>query len=237
MLHIRNRLKHGAIAVAALALSATSAAAPFAIQYIGTTANSTFPEIVNGLEYTVTLTVDNGGATAASQTWTASDLRCVVFQMNLAGGAGGGGPASFTQDLAASNATLNVVGSMTTDAGGALTSLFSDIETNATPPAGTYSFAGFAPVPDIAWFLDSLNQVFFDHDQSSPPTRRQWGDSSGLGVRMAAGLWSSPRASGACPIAPPPGPTTTAVPTLTQWMTVLLAVLLAIGGLAIVHRR
>jgi hypothetical protein len=204
-------------------VSAAATAAPFAITYSGTMNASTIPGVNSGGAYTVTVVMDNGGATAASQAWVAGDLTCVLWRMN------NGGNVAFAQDLVASAGTMAIAGSATTDAGGALTANFTDIVSSAATNY-TVAGAGFAPVDPVHWFLNDANDVFYDTAQT-----RQFGDAAG-GTLMAFGNWTNPQPfGGACDAAAALG--NLPVPTLSQWGMIILSSLLALGSIVMLRRR
>jgi hypothetical protein len=165
--------------------------------------------------------MDNGGTTAASQTWVAGDLTCAIMTMNNSNNVG------FAQDLVASAATMAIAGSATTDAGGALTAIYSSIVSSA---ATNYTVAHFAPVDPINWFFNSINDIFYD-----TAFTRDFGDAAG-GTQMAVGNWTSPQPfSGRCDAAAAIG--LYPVPTLSQWGMVILSSLLALGSILVMRRR
>jgi len=207
----------GVSAVVVLAGAATALATPYSVSYRGTIFDSDFAEIINGQPYTVTVVVDNGNATAANQTWSAEDLKCLIFRMNTAG------TVAYAQDLAATNADLTVSGDLTTNGASALTTNFDEI--NGFADAASYSFVGFNPQPQIQWYLNNANNVFFDN-------AHQFGDASG-GVQMAIAYWSNPQPfSGSCRVS-----AGAPAPALSAWGEILLASLMVVGGLAVLSRR
>lgn len=200
-----------------LAGAATAFATPYSVSYRGTIFESDFAEIINGQPYTVTVVVDNGNATAADQTWSAEDLKCLIFRMNT------DGTVAYAQDLAATNADLTVDGDLTTNGAGALTTNFDSIVGFAD--AGSYSVVGFNPQPQILWYLNNANDVFFDNDHA-------FGDASG-GVQMAIAYWSNPQPfSGSCRVSPG-----APAPALSAWGEILLASLMLVGGVEVLRRR
>ena len=233
MFRVLNALRGVAVGLAALGIPVIAAAAPFSISHTGTIYASNFPQIINGQPYTVTLVLDNGGATAASQSWTKPALKCAIFRMNA------GGTVAFAQDLAATNSELSVTGSIATDGSGALTSIFSAIIDQTGPSAGTYSAAGFAPPPPIYWYLNSNNYIFYANANAVPALQYQFGDPSG-GVAMSIAGWTNPQPfAGTCsatvPVLPPGG--ATSVPALGEWALALLSLSLAAGTMLLLRRR
>lgn len=214
------RLARAACWAALAAASTATVAAPFAISYAGTITDSSFSEIFDEQWYTITLIVDNGGTLAANQTWDASSLRCIIWQMNTAQN------VTYTENLAApTTAALFVSGSLTTDGSGSLTGIFSDIVRDSGAAPGTYAATGFSPQPGILWYLNDANGVFFD-------ASREFSDAAG-GVVMEIAAWSAPvsvtgdRCAGlnGAPVIPRAQP----VPTLGEHA---MALLVALMGLA-----
>jgi hypothetical protein len=211
--------------LASLLVSAGAIAAPYSITYSGTMNASTLPGVNSGEAYTVTLVMDNGGATAASQAWGAGNLTCVLWTMNNAANVG------FAQDLVASAGTMLITGSATTGAGGALTANFSEVTSNV---ASNYTVAGpgFAPVDPVNWFLNNLNNVMYDTGFA-----RSFGDAAGS-VQMGFANWTNPQpdarpCTAAAALAGPSLP----VPTLSQWGMIILSSLLALGSIVMLRRR
>jgi len=167
-----------------VAACAASHAAPFATTYTGNTApplgsHQPFPGIITGQRYTMTLVFDNGGSTAASQTWTGAHLTCVFFHINNARN------LVYAQDLVAEPA--DVQGSTATDASGALTTVYARVESAAIPNAH-YSTSGFTLAPGGAsWLAAGVGQVFADNVGGFNDT------SPNSGVVMTTPRWSAPQ--------------------------------------------
>ena len=232
---VSRRLLRAMGALAALATSTISIASPFSVTYTGTISASTFPEILNGQTYTVTLVVDNGNSTAVSQTWNVADLKCVIFRMNNAGN------VSYAQDAATTNAELvSAFGPplIQTDASGAMQNDGDVSDPSIAGPApGTFSFAGFTPANPINWFVNQANPVFID--QSGLPGQREFSDASG-GVIIDPADWTNPVPfTGPCAATGGGGGglAATAVPAMSKWMLLLLAAALGLGSTAILRRR
>ena len=200
-----------------LACAATPCvAAPYAITYTGQTFNSSLPGVADGEAYTLTLIVDNGGTSAASQTWGA--VECAIWRMS-------GGARVFTQPRSDSGNTASA-GSAVTGADGALTQMFTSADGVATLD---YTATGFSPAltPPVWWVANGSTPVFYDGNSLG------FGDAN-VGISMAPADWSAPRrVAGACDDADytPPTPThTTAVPALGPAALALLAGLLGAVG-------
>ena len=134
-----------------LAAAGSATAAPFATTYTGTVASSGFATVAAGQPYSVTLVFDNGGSTAAGQTWQAAHLTCVLWRFNMAHN------AVYAQDLVAVPPTA-VAGAATTDARGALVGMFAGVSMHSST---AYSAHGFAPaLASVAWSINGINNPF-----------------------------------------------------------------------------
>ncbi|WP_010464040.1 IPTL-CTERM sorting domain-containing protein [Acidovorax radicis] len=211
------RLRQYATAVALASACACAGATPFAITYTGTISDSLMPEIINGQNYTVTLVFDNrDDNTAINQLWIGAHLTCTIWRMNNTGN------VVFAQDLVARPPT--VVGTTTTNAVGALTSIFTEVR-DTMIPAGAYTASGVALTAPVHWFANGGNAVFAD----STSGYRTFRD-SGPGVLMNIANWSAPQPfSGPCSAFASPE-AATAVPTLGEWTMVLLGLATAVVG-------
>lgn len=220
-------------ALALASASAVASAAPYAISYQGTIDDSDFPEIINGQTYTVTFVFDNGGSSANSQTWTDANLTCTIWRMNNARN------VIFAQDLVATPPSGSLSGSLTTDASGALTAIFSAVTTQTTGsggvPAGAYTTTGITLTAPVAWYANNANNVLFDSNGGTGA--RSFGDAAG-GVQMNIANWSAPqRVIGACDDTPYVAPPATPVPTLGEWSLALLGLAAAGLGARRLRRR
>ena len=204
-----------------LLVSAGAIAAPYSITYSGTMNASSLPGVNGGEAYTVRLVMDNGGASAANQTWVAGDLQCAFITMNNAN------DAAFAQDLLASAATMTIAGSATTNAAGALTANFTSVVSNV---ATNYTVVGLALVDPVDWYFNSNNNVFHDTGFA-----RSFGDATG-GTQMAIANWSNPQSfNRPCTAAAALG--SNPVPTVSQWGMIILSSLLALGSIVMLRRR
>ena len=84
-MHTKINYVTSALAITALLFSVRVFSAPYATSY--TSIQDQFLEplvngVVEGESFRVTLVMDNGGATAASQSWGGGDLQCVFFEFN-----------------------------------------------------------------------------------------------------------------------------------------------------------
>ena len=212
----RQRL-NALLAAAALAATSSASAAPFATTTTGVVGDSGFPSVATGQPYSVTLVFDNGGATTADQTWEASDLTCVLWRFNMAHN------VVYAQNLAATPPTVST-GAASTDAGGAMDGMFSELAAQTVAP-GAYSASGFAPaLGDANWFINGLNAMFFTGVNDT----RIHGNPAGVSVNPAD--WSNPVPfTGSC-AAPASHPSATPVPTLGHAGLALMAALLGALG-------
>lgn len=170
---------------AALLVTGPVHAAPFAITYTGTTAppfasHTPLPDIVTGESYTVTLVFDNGGTTASSQTWTGAHLRCVFFHLNDARN------LVYAQDLVAEPPS-EVIGSTSTNAGGALVNIYIAVDGYETPSTH-YTTRGFTLAPGGAnWQARDQPLVFADNVNAFMDA------SASGGIPMTVAHWSAPQ--------------------------------------------
>ena len=220
------RFLHALAATAALLGGAGAMAAPYAITYHGVIAASGMPaQAPDGAAFTLTLVMDNGGSTAASQNWAIADLTCGFWRWN-----------SVAVALDLSSGVALGAGSAATNASGVLTGVFSDVNTGLAPLAwADYDVAGLpAGGTAIGWGADGLALPF---GIMAPIWGGSFDDGTGTlagGVNMVPGRWSAPQPfTGACDASavPPPIPPATAatpVPTLGQWGALLLSALLGV---------
>jgi hypothetical protein len=167
-----------ATVVLTLSVAGSAFAAPYSSTYTGTIGTESssihFPEVNEGESYSVTLVFDNGGSTAANQTWNETHLTCIFFNVNDAG------DVTYAQDLTVATIDQSS-GLIVTDAGGVLTSMFDRVIDDTVAP-GTYEASGIALQDSLAWYLNSSNDVFFS-DVENTGYDLAFGDVTG-GVQM-----------------------------------------------------
>lgn len=180
-------LAHGVIAIAGLWVAAGATAAPFATTYGGVIAHSGLPfDAPDGAAFTLTLVLDNGGASAGSQSWSMADLRCGFWRWRVDAAR----RVAVALDL--SGGIAQGAGVATTNAAGTLTGLFSAVHTNGAMAWADFDVAGLAAGSAIGWAADGAPQVFgvmagggggsFDDGSGTPAG----------GVQMLPGRWSAP---------------------------------------------
>jgi hypothetical protein len=196
-------------------------AAPFSVTYTDTVNFTDLPaEVLLGQQATIKLILDNGNSTAANQTWSAANLKCIIFTFNNVQN------KSVTIDYSASplspGPSTFISGNFTTNGAGQLqagTINWNDYREPIPNPHVT-NIAGVTLVND--WFIDSVNNVLFL-------------DSAEIGFANVAKdgpvtNWSNPVPSGVCGAAPPPPPATSqAVPTMSEWGLFMISGLLALS--------
>lgn len=213
---------HSALALAASLLTAgAGVAAPYAITHTGTMLTSTVPGVIGGQTYEATLVFDNGGATAASQTWNGSHLKCTIWKFNTARN------VVFTQHHSGPVSTAN--GSVSTNPASALQTNFTEVENTSN---ASYAIVGTAMSGPVSWYMNNDNGIFYRGAD-------EIGDDTG-GVQMAPAGWSNPAPfNGDCDgvyLGTPPAPA--AVPTLSEWAMILLGTMLAgFASLTLMRRR
>lgn len=232
------RFMRAASAAAALLAGTAATAAPYAITYHGRIANSGMPaDAPDGAAFTLTLVLDNGAGTAASQGWNIGQITCGFWRWRV------DAARSVAVALDMSGGIALGVGSATTNAAGVLTAMFTDVNTGGPMAWGDYDVSGLVPGTAMGWAADGMPQVFgimtgggggsFD-DGSGTPTG---------GVEMAPGRWSAPLPfPGACdasavPPSPPVPPAPTAVPALSALGVALLSALVALAARLATVRR
>ncbi len=209
-------------------LAAGALAAPYAVSYTSTTqTNSVLPAGVNnGEQFTLTLVLDNGGATTASQSWSADNVQCAIFVFNNA-------QDKFTAvNYVGHPFTTSTTGNFTTNASGQLQAgaiLWEDLSDPIPNPYAT-NIAGITSVFD--WFLNGINDVLF------------WNS-----VNISAGFvnvandvqvssWSNPvPASGTCGLYFGPPAAAKPIPDMNAWGIALLSGLLGFGAILALQRR
>lgn len=226
-------------ATAALLACTAVTAAPYAITYQGRIANSDLPtDAPDGAAFTLTLVLDNGAGSAASQSWSIGQITCGFWRWRV------DAARSVTVALDMSGGFALGAGSATTNAAGELTAVFTDVNTGIAPLAwADYAVSGLGPGSAIGWAADGMPQVMgimigggggsFDDGSGTPAG----------GVQMTPARWSAPLPfTGACdtsaaPPSPPAPPTPTAVPSVSTLGVMLLSALLGLlAGLAVVRR-
>ena len=210
------------VVIAIAIFSNTALGSPYSTTYASTIQNQNIdphPDFALGESYSVTLVMDNGGASAASQQWTPAHLQCVIFEFNDARN------VVFAQDLVA-DGNFTAVGNAVTDSSGVLANFFSIVFGGVSAGDATNDTSlGFTDLRDpVSWYLDGGNDVWYDDDEG-----RSAGDIDG-GVQMNPGKWSAPTAfSGTCDATP--AATATPVPALPLFGLLTLGGLLGLFGL------
>ena len=218
---------------AALLIGTAAAAAPYAITYQGRIAHSDMPaDAPDGAAFTLTLVLDNGASTAASQGWNIGQITCGFWRWRV------DATRSVAVALDTSGGIALGAGSAATDAAGGLTTVFADVNTGGSLAWGDYDVSGLGAATAMGWAADGMPQVFgimagggggsFDDDSGTPAG----------GVQMAPGRWSAPLPfTGKCdanavPPSPPVPPAPVAVPALSALGMALLCALLLLARFA-----
>ena len=216
------KLKVIALTITALLFSVRVFSAPYATTYTGIQTDSGGDPLPNGVvdgeSFRVTLVLDNGGATAASQSWNGDDFQCLIFEFNDA--------RNLVWAIDTAAYSPNTLGDQAvTDGAGALTDFFSTI--NGAGALGEYTDAGFpTPLGNVDYYLNGSNNFFLDIDSGE-----QVGDDTG-GIQMIAANWSapSPYAGDCVARASASDAPATAVPALPMGGLVILAGLAGLFG-------
>lgn len=189
-----------------LSVSTVAVADPFSVTWTDTLSSSDLPYLT-GEPTSITFVLDNGGSSAASQTWNATDVVSVTFVFNNA-------PNTITTvfDPNSGNGLSSTAGSFITDAAGTLTSAPSSWNDSdgASPiissndPQGTSS---------VRWWVNGANEIY--QNQSASPDNRS-ASAANVSTNTDPAAWSNPVPSGA----PPAGPATP-IPTMSAYGLVL----------------
>ena len=215
------KLAAAGASLAILTAAAPAMGAPFAIQYETAVSNTgSLPNVSVGDKYTVTLVVDNGGTSAASQTWVLPHLRCAVISF------GNNHEIYYAQDLVTTPAG-GAGGALVTNSDGQITSHFHSVNGTGTTNYTTNQTHG----GQLEWYVSGINPALMITGTYTLSTTN--------GVTLTPSDWSNPASSiSDCSQATATQylPTPTAVPTLSEWAMILFATLLG-GSAAIVAGR
>lgn len=208
------------LAILFFAVSSIANANPFSVTWTDTlSASSNLPYIV-GEAISITFVLDNGGTSAASQTWNAVDVVSVTFVINNA-------PSTITTvfDPNSGNGLSSTAGSFATDAAGTLTSA----------PSAWVDSDGGSPIVSsndpqgtstIRWWVNSANEVL-QNQSASPDDRSAF--TNNVSTNSDPAFWTNPAAVvGGAP---------TPVPTLSEWALILLVMMLAMFGVIRIRSR
>lgn len=144
----------GALALVGLmALAAAPAqAVPFSFEYNSTISGTDIPGLIVTDAVKITVTLDNGNATALSQTWTGSDAVSVTFDF-----ANGLHVTTFSAPFDGGMAYTG--GNFVTNAAGTLTDVMDSwFDFNAVA-----DFTTTGAATDFGWYLNGFNGVYFEN--------------------------------------------------------------------------
>lgn len=215
MLFLRSLLKLSAI-LFFIGVSAISQAAPFTVTYTDTIdAGSTTPPYNPGEAFTISIVLDNGGTTTASQTWTSADIVSITFSMN---------DAPNTISTTFSPVVLSdTSGSFTTDVAGVLTAVpsgWNDAASgNSSPTASTVASTNDTNTIS-AFYINDANNVYYNNNSISAGM-------TNVDNNTTASFWTNPVSANSAP---------TSVPTLSQWSLILLSLILVAYGVVRTRR-
>ncbi len=140
------------VGLALMVMGTSASAVPFSYRFESQVVLAAGLPASPGDPASITVTLDNGGASIANQTWTAADLVSVVFDIN-----NGAATASFFSPFDGGLSAPN--GTFATDAAGNLISAPSswlDFFV-AADFAASFPFDG-----QLSWFINGQNPVLFD---------------------------------------------------------------------------
>ena len=155
-------------------------AEPFSYVHQTTVFNSNHPNVNIGDTLRIIVTLDNGGTTNASQTWTADDhLQSVTFEVS-----NGGVTSLVTMFSAPFDGGLAFsTGSFVTDADGVLTAVMTNWQdTNITQDFTTNSSQ--SPLTPLNWYINGANAVYTENGLNA------FIDINDVGNNNNAAFWS-----------------------------------------------
>jgi hypothetical protein len=212
-----------------LATASIASASPFSVTYTDTISNFTgsFTDINVGETAQVTLVFDNGGSSAANQTWTAANVQCVIFKFNNAGN-------RFAAINYAGSSVPTTTGTFTTNGAGQLQAGTIDWEDQSDPVTAP-SVVNIAGVTGGVgnWLLNGANRVV-DFSVGAISFTNVANDTQVTN-------WSNPTpAGGVCASffggRPPPN-SAAPVPTLNPWGMIALSALTGVAAVVGLRRR
>jgi hypothetical protein len=223
---MRSKILQTLAAAAMLLAAGPAAAAPYSIRYTGTMSTSFIPGISPSQGFDVTFVFDNGGSTAASQTWNSSHLKCTIWRFNTARN------LVYTQNLVGDPPSI-ATGTATTNSIGVLTGNFTEIRDIPVTSSSSVTVSGGSLAFNIAWFANNVPDIFADNG----PGYRAAANTAN-GIQMAASNWTNPVPfNGDCAGTYLGTPPVYEVPTLSQWAMILLAMLMGGAGWLALRRR
>ena len=136
-----------------MVMGTSASAVPFSYRFESTVAAGTVGLPASpGDPVSITVTLDNGGASLVTQVWTAADLQTVTFDIN-----NGAATASFFSPFDVGLVFAD--GNFVTDAAGNLTSV---MDNWGDVGVGTDFVASFPFDSGLSWSINDLNLVLFD---------------------------------------------------------------------------
>ncbi|HTS22192.1 MAG TPA: IPTL-CTERM sorting domain-containing protein [Casimicrobiaceae bacterium] len=222
---MNNPLSKRTAPAVALAIASIASAAPFSVTYTDTVSDRGFISDINvGEQAKVTLVLDNGGTSTASQTWTAADVQCVIFTFNNTSN-------KFAAINYGGSSFPITTGSFTTDGSGNLqagTLGWDDDSDGIAKPVAT----NITDVTGVGnWYLDGTNTDFVV--ELTGPVGGPVNFTNFANTAIITD-WSNPTsANGVCAsfFAPPPTPNPASIPTLSQWALMVLSTLIGLAAI------
>ncbi|MFT5711556.1 MAG: hypothetical protein ACI8QT_002264 [Halioglobus sp.] len=194
-----------------LSMSSLALADPFTVTYSDTIdASSTTPPFNVGEALTISIVLDNGGTTTASQTWTSADAVSITYSINDA-------PNTITTVFSAAALNSNA-GDFVTDAGGVLTTVPSSwtaFISSTTSPSVISTNDPDTPIK--GFYINGFNWVYQNDANAAAYA-------SNVSNNIIPAFWTNPAE-----------PTVTAVPTMSIWGIGILSGM--IGLLGMYNRR
>lgn len=142
------------VGLALMVMGTSASAVPLSYRFESSVgANSFGLPASPGNPVSITVTLDNGGASVVNQVWTAADLQTLTFDIN-------NGAAIFSFFSPFDGGLFVGFGDFATDAAGNLTSVMG----NWADRFITADFVASVPiVNDLNWFINGGNSVLFDN--------------------------------------------------------------------------
>jgi len=179
-----------ALAISTLLFGQAAVSAPFSYEYNDTLkAGTTTVGVSAGQPAKITVTLDNGGTTRNSQTWTSAHLKAVTFNFN-------NGTVVTTFCTPFGGTLDNASGDFVSDGSGALTGVMTNWSDNNT--VGTDFTTNSTGGTATAWYLNGANGMYTEDNWTTQALLTNVGD------MMTAPNWATSTLIGSCTPSSPP---------------------------------
>jgi hypothetical protein len=215
-------------ATALFGLASGAIAAPYSVTFTDTaTTSDTLPAgVIAGQQFTVKFVFDNGNSTAVNQSWSAGNVQCAIFTFNNAQ------DKFLAINVSTKPFTSSTVGNFTTDGTGNLQAgAISWFDDGPIANPQVSNIAGFTGGAN-AWFINGGNDVVNFN-------------STNVSVGMATVAknvqvtnWTNPVAAAGVCAGFFTGPAQSQnIPTMSEWGTIMLSILLGFGAVLALRRK